>query len=66
MAREIVIDRDECTSCVQCADNLPDVFAMDDDDIAVVVGDGSAGSEEDIQEEIDTCPGECIHWKDEM
>ena len=64
MAREIYIDGDECTSCVQCADNLPEVFAMDKDDIAIVVDHG--GSDEDsIQEEIDTCPGECIHWKDE-
>ena len=63
MAKEVVIDRDECTSCGQCSDDLPDVFAMDDDDIAVVVA-GHAGSEDDIQEEIDACPGECILWKD--
>ena len=63
MAKEVVIDRDECTSCGQCADDLPDVFAMDDDDIAIVV-EGHSGSEDDIQEEIDACPGECILWKD--
>jgi ferredoxin len=63
MAKEVVIDRDECTSCGQCADDLPDVFAMDDDDIATVVA-GHAGSEDDIQEEIDACPGECIAWKE--
>ena len=63
MAKEIVIDRDECTSCVQCADNLPEVFQMDDDDIAIVLD--AAGADEDaIQEEIDTCPAECIAWKE--
>ena len=36
MAKEVVIDRDECTSCGQCADDLPDVFAMDDECILVV------------------------------
>ncbi len=64
MAKEIYIDRDECTSCVQCADNLPEVFAMDDEDIATVI-DHEGASEDAIQEEIDTCPGECIHWKED-
>ncbi len=62
MAKDVTIDRDECTSCGQCADDLPEVFGMDDDDIAVVLN-GSAASEDDIQEEIDACPGECILWK---
>ncbi len=62
MAKEVYIDRDECTSCGQCADDLPEIFAMDDDDIAIVVGHN--GSEDEIQEEIDACPGECIHWKE--
>ena len=63
MAKDIYIDQDECTSCGQCADNLPGVFGMDDDDLAYVI-DASAGSEDEIQEEIDQCPGECIHWKE--
>jgi ferredoxin len=63
MAKELVIDRDECTSCGQCADDLPDVFEMDDDDIASVKNSAGA-SEDDIQEEIDACPGECISWKE--
>jgi len=63
MAKIPYIDQDECTSCVQCADNLPDVFRMDDDDLAEIVD--PAGADEDaIQEEIDACPGECIHWKE--
>lgn len=62
MAKEVVIDKDECTSCGQCADNLPEVFALDDDDIAYVVNSAGA-SEEAIQQEMDECPGECIHWK---
>ena len=48
MAKEIRIDEDECTSCVQCVDNLPEVFQMNDDDIAYVV-DHTAGTEEEIQ-----------------
>ncbi len=63
MGKDVYVDQDECTSCGQCADNLPEVFEMDDDDLAFVV-DANAGDEEAIQEEIDQCPGECIHWKD--
>lgn len=63
MSKEVWIEEDECTSCGQCADNLPEVFQMNDDDIAYVV-DSAAGSEEAIQDEIDECPGECIHWKE--
>lgn len=63
MAKEIYIDRDECTSCAQCVDDLPEVFAMDDEDLAIVINHEGA-SEDEIQEEIDACPGECIHWKE--
>ncbi len=62
MAKEVVINEDECTSCGQCSDNLPEVFALNDDDIAYVVS-SAGGSEDAIQAEIDECPGECISWK---
>ena len=63
MSKEAYVDQDECTSCSQCADNLPEVFAMSDDDLAYVHNTGGA-EEDNIQEEMDQCPGECIHWKD--
>jgi ferredoxin len=62
MARQVYVDKDSCTSCMQCANNLPEVFQMDDDNLAEV--HDSAGADEDaIQDEIDSCPGMCIHWK---
>jgi len=63
MAREIYIDRDECTSCEECVDRLPEVFAMDEDNISNVL-DHAAAAESEIQEAIDNCTGECIHWKE--
>ena len=64
MAKVAYVDQDECTSCSQCADNLPEVFEMDDEDLAIVISyDAEEIEEDDIQEEIDSCPGECIHWK---
>ena len=72
MADKIVyVDKDECTSCSQCADSLPKYFRMDDDDLAEShVNGGSINAapvpdadQAAVQEEIDGCPGECIHWK---
>ena len=63
MGKVAYVDKDECTSCSQCVDNLPEVFEMDDDDLAQVI-DGYEADEDDVQEEIDSCPGECIHWKE--
>ena len=62
LLREVYVDKTECTSCGQCADDLPEVFRMDDDDMAEV-HDPKGGAEEENQEEIDACPGECIHWR---
>jgi len=62
MAREAYVNKEECTSCGQCVDDLPAVFRMDDDDFAEVHNSAGA-SEEEIQEEMDACPGECIKWK---
>ena len=56
------VDKSECTSCSQCADSLPEVFRMNEEDLAEV--HNIVGADEDeIQEEMDFCPGECIHWK---
>ncbi len=57
------VDKAECTSCHLCTDELPEVFRMDDDDLAEVHNPAGAG-EDEIQDSIDSCPGECIHWKE--
>lgn len=67
----VYVNKDDCTSCNQCADNLPKFFQMDDEDIAESHINGSNINNAPIQEEeqslvqneIDECPGECIHWK---
>ncbi len=71
MAKVVYVNKDECTSCNACAENLPEYFRMDDDDLAESHNGGSnvnAASVKDgdvskVQDEIDQCPGECIHWK---
>lgn len=63
MAKVPVVDQDECTGCETCVDICPGVFALNDDMVAEVT-DPKGASEEEIQEAIDSCPVECISWKE--
>ncbi len=56
------VEKDDCTSCQLCADTLPQVFQMDADDLSEVHNPYGA-TEEEIQDAMDSCPGECILWK---
>jgi ferredoxin len=64
MARKFYIDQDECISCGACVDSCPDVFQMNDDNLAEIYN-ATGASEEEIQDAIDCCPVTCIHWEDE-
>lgn len=69
--RIVYVVKDDCTSCRACADGLPRYFQMDADDLAESHKNGGMINaavipEEDqelVQQEMDDCPGECIHWK---
>jgi ferredoxin len=63
MAKELYVDESECTGCELCVDTLPEVFEMTDDNVSHVSNPDGA-SESKIQEVIDNCPAECIHWKE--
>ncbi len=63
MSQVVYVNKDECTSCAQCSENVPEVFQMDDDGYASV-HDSNGADTDTIQEEIDSCPGEAIHWED--
>ncbi|MBC8181259.1 ferredoxin [candidate division KSB1 bacterium] len=55
------VDPDLCTGCELCVDECPDVFEMNDDDLAVVKVDVvPADAEESAQEAADDCPSEAI------
>lgn len=62
MAGKPYVDKDVCISCHLCTDSLPEVFRMDDNDLAEVY-DPEGASEEQIQSTMDACPVNCIHWE---
>ena len=65
------VNKDDCTSCSLCADTLPNYFRMDSSDLAESHNTGTNtnnaqvpdSDESKVQEAINDCPGECIHWK---
>ncbi|MBN2159721.1 MAG: ferredoxin [Spirochaetes bacterium] len=62
MAREVYVDTAECTGCEYCVDSLPEVFRMTPEGTSEVHDPEGAGSGK-IQQVIDNCPAECIHWR---
>lgn len=63
MARVVYVDTNDCTGCELCVDTLKEVFEMTDEGVSRVHNPNGA-DEDKIQEVMDNCPGECIHWKE--
>ena len=65
MAVKVFIDVDECIGCQSCVELCPEVFEYDEDSEKAVVIKPERGPQECIEEAIETCPVECIHWADD-
>jgi ferredoxin len=61
MAKEPVVEQDECVGCGNCEEVCPEVFRLNDDGVAEVY-DPEGAAEDRIQEALDSCPVECISW----
>lgn len=62
MTRTPYIDQDVCIGCGFCAESLPAVFRMTDEQLAEV-HDPSGANELRIQDVMEECPVACIHWR---
>ncbi len=61
---KVWIDRDLCTGDAICADEVPDVFEMDDEGLALVKPGMEILTDDNLISEakrmVDECPGACI------
>ena len=63
MAKIPYVEQNDCISCGLCVEVSPEVFRLNDQDLSEVYNSAGA-SEEKIQEAIDSCPVQCIHWEE--
>ena len=63
MSRTVWIDKPACTGCNICVEMCPDVFELDEEMVALVQNP-KGDDEEAIQDALDACPENCIHWRD--
>ncbi|MEW6441171.1 MAG: ferredoxin [bacterium] len=63
MARRVYIDAPECVACGTCVELCPDVFRLEEGAEAAEVIMPTGGPEDKIQEAMDACPTQCIHWE---
>ena len=61
MVREVYVDQEVCIGCRLCVSIVPGVFRLNAAGVSEVYG--QEGDEAKIQEAIDSCPVNCIHWR---
>jgi len=58
-----VIDLAECTDCESCISLLPDIFKRNPETGCIEVAGLSEYPQEEIEQVMSMCPGECITWE---
>ena len=64
MSKRVYFDEEECIGCGSCEEVCPDVFKLNDEmeKAEVILTEG--GPEDLIEEAMEMCPVECIHWEE--
>jgi ferredoxin len=57
------IDRSECTDCESCISLRPDIFKRNQETGSIEVAELSDYPEDDIEQVMSMCPGDCIAWQ---
>ena len=65
MGKKVVIDADECIGCESCVELCPEVFSFNEEEEKAEVLMPEGGPEDCIEESMNTCPVECIHWEED-
>ena len=65
MAKKVIIDADECIGCESCVELCAEVFSFNEPEEIAEVILRQGGPEDCIEEAMDTCPVECIHWEED-
>ncbi|MFH0728305.1 MAG: ferredoxin [Pseudomonadota bacterium] len=63
MGKKVIIETEDCVGCESCVELCADVFGFDEGAQKVVVILPEGGPEDCIEEAIEACPVECIHWE---
>ena len=66
MARRVIIDTEECIGCESCVELCSEVFAFNEDEEKAEVILPEGGPEDCIEEAMESCPVECIHWEEDQ
>jgi len=64
MGKEVFIEEEECIGCGTCEEMCEEVFRLNEETEKAEVIMPEGGPEDLIQEAIDSCPVECIHWEE--
>lgn len=60
----VYVDETTCIGCLHCAHVAPNTFYIEPEYGRSRVFNQDGDTEESIQEAIETCPVDCIHWVD--
>lgn len=63
MSRSVVIETEECIGCESCVELCPEIFGFNEAEEKAFVIDAEIEDEACVDEAIETCPVECIHWE---
>jgi ferredoxin len=63
MGKKVYIETEACIGCESCVELCPEVFGFDEASEKAFVRAPEGADEACIDEAMETCPVECIHWE---